>query len=99
MVGKITREVSKIKNKRFDADLKKDIAKLYISGNLSCASLADELGIHQNAVQYSDDPEQAFPSSGNLKPDEEEIRKAQCRIKDLETEVSALNQAVVTILR
>jgi transposase len=100
MVGKITREVSNMKTKRFDAEFKKDIAQLFISGSRSCASLADELGIHQNTVykwirQYSDDPEQAFPGSGNLKPDEEEMRKAQRRIKELETEVAILKQAAV----
>ena len=100
MVDKITKEVSTMKNKRYDAEFKKDIAQLYLNGNRTCASLADELGIHQNTVykwirQYNDDPEHAFPGSGNVKPDEEEMRKAQRRIKELETEVSILKQAAV----
>ena len=33
-----------MKGKRFDPAFKKDIAHLYVSGNRSCASLADELG-------------------------------------------------------
>ena len=45
--------------------------------------------------QYTADPEQTFPGSGNVKPDEEEMRKAQRRIKELETEVAILKQAAV----
>lgn|SRR5664280_2095527 len=100
MVGKITMEVSKMKGKRFDPEFKKDIVQLHISGNRSCASLAEELGVHQNTVhkwvqQYTADPEQAFPGSGNVKPDEEELRKAQRKIRELENEVAILKQAAV----
>ena len=100
MVGKMIRGVSNMKGKRFDPEFKKDIAQLHISGTRTCASLAEELGIHQNTVykwvqQYAADPEQAFPGSGKLKPDEEEMRKAQRRIKELENEVAILKQAAV----
>jgi len=89
-----------MKGKRFDSEFKKDIVRLHLSGNRTCASLAEELGVHHNTVykwvqQYTDDPEQAFPGSGNLKPDEEEMRKAQRRIKELENEVAILKQAAV----
>ena len=89
-----------MKGKRFDPEFKKDVVQLHINGNRTCASLAAELGIHPNTVykwvqQYTDDPEQAFPGSGNLKPDEEEMRKAQRRIKELENEVAILKQAAV----
>jgi transposase len=100
MVGTITKGVSKMKGKRFDPEFKKDIAKLYLSGSRTGASLAEELGIHPNTVykwaeQYSDDPEQAFPGSGKLKPDDDELRKAQRKIKQLETEIAILKQAAV----
>ena len=89
-----------MKGQRFDAEFKKDIVKLYLSGGRTCPSLAAELGIHENTVykwiqQYKSDPEHAFPGSGNLKPDEDEIRKAQRRIKELENEVAILKQAAV----
>ncbi len=89
-----------MKGKRFDADFKKEIAKLYLGGGRTCTSIAQEVGIHENTVykwvqQYSADPEQAFPGSGNLKPDEDELRKAQRRVKELENEVAILKQAAV----
>jgi len=48
------------------------------NGNRTCVSLAEELGLHPNTVykwvqQYTADPEQAFPGSGNVKSDEKEM--------------------------
>jgi len=89
-----------MKGKRFDPEFKKDIVKLYINGERTCPSLAEELGVHENTVykwiqQYKEDPEQAFPGSGHLKSDADELRKAQRKIKDLENEIAILKQAAV----
>ena len=89
-----------MKGKHFDAEFKKDIAKLFLNGTRTCESLASEIGIHQNTIykwvrQYNADPEHAFPGSGNLKPDEDELRKAKRRITELENEVAILKQAAV----
>ena len=89
-----------MKGKRFDPEFKKDIAKLYLHGEQTGVSLAEELGIHPNTVykwaeQYNDDPEQAFPGSGRLKQDEDDLRKAHRKIKQLESEITILKQAAV----
>ena len=89
-----------MKGKRFDSEFKKDIVKLSINGERTCPSLAEELGLHENTIykwiqQYKEDPEQAFPGSGNLKLDADELRKAQRKIKELENEVAILKQAAV----
>ena len=89
-----------MKSKKFDAEFKKDIAKLYLNGSRSCESLANEIGVHSNTIYksislYNADPEPAFPGSGNLKPDEDELRKASRRIHELENEVAILKQAAV----
>ena len=89
-----------MKGKRFDSEFKKDIVKLYINGERTCPSLAEELGLHENTIykwiqQYKEVPEQFFPGSGNLKPDADELRKAQRKIKELENEVAILKQAAV----
>ena len=89
-----------MKGKRFDSEFKKDIVKLYINGERTCTSLAEELGLHENTIykwiqQYKEDPEQAFPGSGNLKPDADELRKAQRKIKELENEITILKSAAV----
>ena len=92
--------MSIMKGKRFDSEFKKDIGKLYINGERTCPSLAEELGLHENTIykwiqQYKEDPEQAFPGSGNLKPDADELRKAQRKIKELENEIAILKSAAV----
>ena len=92
--------MSIMKGKRFDSEFKKDIVKLYINGERTCTSLAEELGLHENTIykwiqQYKEDPEQAFPGSGNLKPDADELRKAQRKIKELENEIAILKSAAV----
>ena len=89
-----------MKSKKFDAEFKKDIVKLYQNGSRSCESLANEIGVHQNTVYkwirlYNADPEYAFPGSGNLKPDEDELKKANRRIHELENEIAILKQAAV----
>jgi transposase len=89
-----------VQGKHFDTEFKKEIVKLYIGGGRTCASLAQEVGVHENTVykwvqQYTTDPEHAFPGSGNLKPDEDELRKSQRRVKELENEVAILKQAAV----
>lgn len=92
--------MSIMKGKRFDSEFKKDIVKLYINGERTCPSLAEELGLHENTIykwiqQYKEDLEQAFPGSGNLKPDADELRKAQRKIKELENEIAILKSAAV----
>ena len=83
------------RKKRYDADFKRDIAKLYIDVRRDATSLANELGLHENTVykwgeQYRADPENAFPGSGNMKHDEEELIKAKRRVRELEEEVEIL---------
>lgn len=89
-----------MKGKRFDAQFKKDIVKLYLNGERTCPSLASELGLHENTIykwiqQYKSDPDQAFPGSGHAKDEADELRKAQRRIKDLEEELAIVKQAAV----
>jgi transposase len=86
------------KRRRFDAEFKKEIAQIYLEGRRTAPSLANELGIHVNTVykwaeQYRDDPENAFPGSGHMKPDEEELARSKRRVLELEEEVEILKKA------
>ena len=86
------------KRQRYDAEFKKEIAQVYLDGRRSAPSLASELGVHVNTIykwgeQYRIDPEHAFPGSGHMKPDEEELAKARRRIRELEEEVEILKKA------
>ena len=88
----------KQKNNRYDAAFKKEISQLYLEGHREASSLAEELGIHVNSIyrwaeQYRSDPENAFPGSGHMTPDEEELAKAKRRVRELEEEVEILKKA------
>ena len=85
------------KRPRYERDFKIEIAKQAASGMRSVRSLASELGVHENTIykwvkQYVDDPEQAFPGSGHMKPEEEELHRAKRRIRELEEEVQILKK-------
>ena len=87
------------KKSRYDVALKKEIAQIYLGGRRSAPSLALELGVHVNTIykwseQYRADPENAFPGSGHMKPDEEELVRAKRRVRELEEEVDILKKAV-----
>lgn len=86
------------RGKHFDAEFKKDIAKLFKEGKRSASSLAAEIGVHENTIYkwaeaYTVDPENAFPGSGHMKPAEDELHRAQRRIRELEEEVEILKKA------
>ena len=82
----------------YDSAFKREIAQVYLDGHRSAQSIADELGMHINTIykwakEYQLDPENAFPGSGNLKPDEDELARAKRRVRELEEEVEILKKA------
>jgi transposase len=83
---------------RYDAEFKKDIVKLYKSKERTAPSLANEIGVHENTIykwvgEIENDPENAFPGSGNLKPEYDEIRRLQRRVKEQDEEIAILKKA------
>ncbi len=87
-----------MKNNRYDANLKKEIAQVYLEGRRTAPSLATELGVHVNTIykwgeQYRADPENAFPGSGYMKPDADELARAKRRVRELEEENEILKKA------
>jgi transposase len=86
------------RGKQFDREFKKDIAKLFQEGKRTASSLAAEVGVHENTIYkwadaFAADPDNAFPGSGNMKPAEDELRRAQRRIRELEEENDILKKA------
>ncbi len=80
------------KRKNCDGEFKKEIAQVYLEERRSASSLAEELGVHVNTIykwaeQFKAGPDNSFPGSGNLRPEEAELEKTQRRIRELEEEV------------
>jgi transposase len=88
----------------YDREFKIEIARQVVGGKRSARSMAQELGVHENTIhkwvqQYTNDPDHAFPGSGNLKPEEDELRRAQRRIRELEMEIEILKKAAAYFAR
>ena len=86
------------KGKSYDAEFKKEIVNLYNEGKRSASSLASEVGVHENTIYkwveaYNADPERAFPGSGHMKPEEDDLRRANRRIRELEEELEIVKKA------
>ncbi len=66
--------------KRFDKNFKIEAVHLVLEQGRSVLSVAKELDIHENTIrkwikEYKVHSDDAFPGSGNLKPQDEEIRQ------------------------
>ena len=68
-----------------------NLKNLFLNGETTAAEMARELELHYTTVRdwvrhYKKDGKNAFPGSGHLKPDDEEIRKLRKELADLKEE-------------
>ncbi|WP_258881243.1 IS3 family transposase [Paenibacillus sp. sptzw28] len=84
--------------KKYDRDFKIQTIRMIQEEGKPVAQVARELGISENTLyrwmsEFKQEGKQAFPGSGNLKPDEKAARELQKRIRDLEEENEILKKA------
>ena len=85
-------------NKRFSKSFKTEAVRRVIEQEQTVAELSRELGIHVNTLykwvnEFKKDNINAFPGSGNLKPEDAEIRKLKRENEILKEEVEILKKA------
>ena len=85
--------------KQYDKEFKLNTVQLVLASGKPITQIARELGISSKILygwmaQYKGDPKHAFVGSGNLKPDDKELRDRQKRIRDLEEENAILIKAM-----
>ncbi|ACL75912.1 transposase IS3/IS911 family protein [Ruminiclostridium cellulolyticum H10] len=83
--------------KRYDNSFKEQAVRLVTEQGKSVSIVAKDIGIHENTLykwidQYKTHKENAFPGSGNLRPEDEELRKLKKRVADLEMENELLKK-------
>jgi len=87
-----------VERKKFDKAFKEQVAIRVVSGEKTVSEMADELGVHYTTVRdwvrsYKRDGRNAFPGSGNLKPEDEELRRLRRQLADLKEENEILKKA------
>jgi transposase len=76
---------------RYDSEFKELVVQRILNGETTTTEMARELELHYTTVRdwvrhYKKDGKNAFPGSGHLKPDDEEIRKLRKELADLKEE-------------
>lgn len=90
--------------KRFDRQYKEEAVHLVLDQGRPVAAVAEELGIHENTLykwigQYKKHKEDAFPGSGNLRPEDDEVRRLKKMIADLQEENAILKKATAIFVK
>ena len=87
------------KRKRYTKEFKQSLVSMICDEGKSVISVAESVGIHVNTLyrwvnEYKDHGKDAFPGNGNLKPEDDEIRKMNRELEDLREENAILKKAV-----
>ena len=85
-------------NKRYDKAFKEQVVLRILSKEATISDTSKELDVHYTTVrdwvrEYKRDGSNSFPGSGNLKPEDEEIRKLRCELADVKEENEILKKA------
>jgi transposase len=84
--------------KRFDKAFKEQVVLKILSKEKTVTNMSEELNVHYTTVRdwvraYKQDRNNAFPGSGNLKPEDEELRRLRRELADLKEENEILKKA------
>lgn len=83
---------------KYDKAFKEQVVLRILAKETTVSKMAEELEVHYTTVRdwvrnYKRDGESAFPGSGNLKPEDEEVRKLRRQLADLKEENEILKKA------
>ncbi len=87
------------KRKQFSPEYKKEIVRLVTEQGKKISEVARDISVSHTTVgnwvkQYSEYGEQAFPGKGNLRPEDEELRKLKKELAGLKMENDILKKAM-----
>jgi len=87
------------KRRSFSREFKLEAVALITEGGFSVARAARDLGISESVLgrwkkQFEEDPEQAFPGKGRLRPQDEELARLRRENEILRQERDILKKAV-----
>ena len=87
------------KYRAYDRQFKEEAVRLVTEGGRSVTEVAHSLGIHENLLhtwkrKHKEDPAGSFPGKGNLKTEEEELRRLQRENANLKEDREILKKAL-----
>lgn len=87
------------KRRSYDKEFKLSAVKMITEGGMSLMQVSRDLGVNENSLHkwkkdYLSDQQNAFPGKGNLKPEQEELRKKEREIARLTMERDILKKAL-----
>ena len=87
------------KRRSYDKEFKLSAVKIITEGGMSLMQVSRDLGVNENSLHkwkkdYLSDQQNAFPGKGNLKPEQEELRKKDREIARLTMERDILKKAI-----
>jgi transposase len=90
--------------RKHDRQFKIEAVRLVTAGGRRAAEVARDLGIHVNLIylwkkQLAEDPQEAFPGLGKLKPLEAEFRRLKRELADAKEERDILKKALAYFSR
>jgi len=85
--------------RKYDRQFKEEAVKLATEGGRSVSDVARGLGIHENLLhtwkrRHKEDPAGSFPGKGQLKPQDEELRRLQKENANLKEDREILKKAL-----
>ena len=82
----------------FSKEFKVEAVRLVRERSVSIAQAARDLDVHENLIrkwlkEFDNDPGQAFPGHGNMKPEQAEIERLKREVQKLKAERDILKKA------
>ena len=90
--------------RRFDAQFKLDAVRLMHGSDRATSDIAKDLGIRPELLyrwknEQAADPEHAFPGKGNMKPEQDQIRRLEQELAQAKQERDILKKALAFFSR
>ena len=90
--------------RKYTREFKIEALRLITDEGLSFAKVARDLGVNETMLyrwrkELSEAPEEAFPGQGNLKPQDEELRRLRRELEIVKQERDILKKAISVFSR
>ena len=87
-----------VRRRAFTREFKLEAVRLVRDRGVSAAQASRDLGVHANMLRkwvkdFEDDPKQAFPGQGQMKPEQVEIERLRREVIKLKAERDILKKA------